>query len=100
MTWAEKEVPSLKLKEEMKIEKGLIKNKKWIDLYWKLEWLRKLLGKFLTYRCYKNEGRSYILSVIWSFICGCSLMDSFYYDFRTPDWIKEVIKRIKKVLYV
>jgi len=84
----------------MKIEEGLVKSRKRIDLYWKMEWLRRLLGKFFAYRCYRNEDRSYLLSVMWNFICGYSVMDSFYYDFRTPKWIKRIIKRAKEVFYV
>jgi hypothetical protein len=69
-----------------------------IDLYWKIEWLRKLLGKYFINKCYRNEGRSYWLSIMWSFICGYSLMDSFYYNFRTPQWIKKAIRRIEKIV--
>jgi len=70
-----------------------------IDFYWKLEPLRRVLSNYLAYKCYRNENRNYWLSVLWSFICGYSVIDSFYYELRTPKLIKRFLWWMKNYIY-
>lgn len=71
-----------------------------IDLYWKLGWARHLLSKLFLHRCFHNEDKSYTLSVIWSFICGYSLQDSFLCDPRTPKTFSKFIVFTKKYIRI
>jgi len=70
-----------------------------IDFYWKLEPLRRVLNKHFAYKCYRDENRNYLLSVLWSFICGYSVIDSFYYEPRTPKLLKRFLWRMKNYVY-
>jgi len=86
--------------EELIKEYGIKEKRKALNLYWKLEWLRQLLSKYLAYQCYCNEGQSYWLRIVWNFICGYSLIDSFYYDPQTPSWLKKALMKLKTIVYV
>jgi len=66
----------------------------------RLNWLRRILEKLFLHSCFDNEGRRYWLSVLWSFLCGYSIQDSFFYDHRTPRFIKKFIIFTKKYLRV
>ena len=81
---------------------GIVREKKKVlNLYWKMEWLRKLLSRiYIKFNWYNDDNPNYLKRVIWSFICGYSLQDAFYYDYRTPKWVKKFINWMKRYVEV
>jgi len=72
-----------------------------INLYWKLEFFRRFLNKFLLHRFFdrlreKDDAVGYWWRVYWNFSCGYSVLDSFLYDFETPAFFKWLIRRLKR----
>jgi len=63
-------------------------------LYWKVKWLRRFLCKHFFGWIYSNSSNSFLASIAWRFCIGYSILDSFYYDFRIPYIVKEMIRRL------
>ena len=71
-------------------------SKKVLNLYWKTNWLRRLLNSFAQkIGWFKSDTPGYFERITWSFVCGDSIQDALFYDFKTPEWIKRIIDRIR-----
>jgi len=71
-----------------------------LRLYYQLDWARGVIYRLLFGNglVANKKDSSYVLRVLWSFVCGYTLMDSLIYDFQTPECVRRIIRKARRIV--